>query len=821
MQQEANGVVQLEKNLSEGYRNFSQSMEQWKDDPNVVQQDGSGLTKKFVSTYDDWSNQLVEQQTLPRLKRMAAERVTAMGDHFFNQASQYEIGTNRAWRVGSWHDTLNTNGSTIQQNPDLYDSMLKSTLESLDAMRGLHPSDYFQLKSKAVNTYSEAASLGLADKVPQYVVNLLTGQQPLPSGSVQQKIQTAATNKGLDPKIALAVQHLENPKGDPNLPNQAGNAGVVGLYQMDEGTWKANGGTDANRMDPDAQVDVGTTNLARNTSALQKFIGHEPTPGEVYSTQWGLGFAKALAKAPDDMPIAQVFAKAGMEPSKIPVALVQNNVTGLGAGQVRARMDSWMAGAMNATAGAASAPMSATDAPKQELPEYLKQLTPQGREAILTHAQTNLRKDEAGAKAIIAKRDDDAQTAYENGSAPADVPTLDDRVKAGIPLGLAQIQQNKLTEWQQYGAIVAKFNTMTPDERQTQVEGLAPKSGEIDYANKAHIYNTAISAMQKIGQAQRADQMAFDQGNGLKLSTALDLSKPDVFTVQMGHRWGQAEQVATNAQLPYKPVSDNEAFQIAQRLSGESTATAMADLAQIRASAPSAQHFSALMQQVAPKQPLVAMAGQAAQSDPDLASRILEGAKIRAAGGKTEGGAKIELPGEGKFNMQWAQDMGDAFNGLPEESVRHLDAAIAVYATLNPKVGSKNEIDPDAWKKARDMVAPTTLYLNNRTVLVPPGMDPSRFNDTIAQRWEPTIQSYGGDPKDFPQASFGLVPKGGQDGVYLATSGTGLLTVGGKQVEIDLNLPMPQPQSPPVTDRKPFKGRQITAQDLRMFTKGR
>ena len=225
MRKEADGVAQLQKNISDGYRNFTGSMDQWKGDPNVVQQNGSGLTQKFVGTYDDWQSQLIEQQPTPRLKRMAAEQARTMGDHFFGQAHTWEIETNRAWRIGSVEESINTDAATIQTNPEMYQPLKDNKVQAIDELQGLHPLDHMNLRNKVNSVYAEAAFLGKTQKAPQYVVNTLTGTQPLAEGSVQKKIVDYANSKGVNPKYALAIAQFES-KMDPTQ-NGSSTTGVV------------------------------------------------------------------------------------------------------------------------------------------------------------------------------------------------------------------------------------------------------------------------------------------------------------------------------------------------------------------------------------------------------------------------------------------------------------------------------------------------------------------------------------------------------------------------------------------------------------------
>lgn len=110
--------------------------------------------------------------------------------------------------------------------------------------------------------------------------------QPLPNGGIQGTIAAKAQQAGVDPRTALAMADEES--GFKNVPNPHSSA--KGIFQMIDGTWRAMGGTPANRQDVTAQVDLGIKNLAATQSGLKERLGRTPTPQEIFLGQWqGVG----------------------------------------------------------------------------------------------------------------------------------------------------------------------------------------------------------------------------------------------------------------------------------------------------------------------------------------------------------------------------------------------------------------------------------------------------------------------------------------------------------------------------------------------------
>ena len=115
-------------------------------------------------------------------------------------------------------------------------------------------------------------------------------------GAMAQQIAGEAQRQGVDPGTALTIWSAEGGVSNPATKNPASSA--TGIFQHLDSTWKAQGGTDQDRLDPGRQVQLGVALVKQNTDALAKDLGRQPQPWEVYlAHQQGIEGATALLHA--------------------------------------------------------------------------------------------------------------------------------------------------------------------------------------------------------------------------------------------------------------------------------------------------------------------------------------------------------------------------------------------------------------------------------------------------------------------------------------------------------------------------------------------
>lgn len=772
--------------------------------------DGAGMFDLMSKHIEDFTNAAADRFTNPRAKEVFAQHMAALQQHFGNNAINWEANQAQAFREANFDDALRQSVDAVSKDPTLYASSLATQLHALDNVPGdLNPLALpmkTRMKARAIDALSTAAGLASAQKFPQETVNAIRGTQPLPAGTPQAAIVREAKAAGISANTALAVASIENDTFDPVRKNPMSSA--TGLFQMIGSTWNQMGGTDADRGDTDAQARLGVKNLAQNTVALGKAIGRTPTPGETYSTQFGLEFAKALNKAAPGAPAVDVFGKAGFDD---PVrAAAQNGMTNMTAGQVRAHFETLMAQRMQATAGYASADDATTPMPP---PEWLKDMSGPQRQAILTHAEANLRRHEATGQSDLMQRANDWEAAMNRGEqsvAPRPDPAT--VLETLGPVKGAELN-NRLDQAQTYGAAVAQLQTAGPQVQaqilqQAKVDLGAASPGSYGYATAQARYDSLVAAQRDIQNARIANPIGADQ-QSIRLTAPLDFSNPSFLTGPLAARYEQADTLRQMWALPdYKPLEAHEATALGEFFANGQPKEVAKYLAAARfAAGPErADRFGALMRQVAEKHPLIATAGMIAQYDQDAAAKILTGAGML----KDEKVLGVAANAQ-QFDAAWNTLRGTAFGSATETSRQTLDAAKAMYAVmLPPDRRNSKSVDTNLLEQIANRIAPVAQW--NGPVLMPPGMTQDAFVRDVGARYGAALQRAGYDPKQWPMNLVGFVPDPTADGVYYPISGLTMLPA-----RIDLNAPpdmtvLPAPEPSRLTPQQVVQRNRPTGQ---------
>jgi len=810
MQNNADAVANLQKNMSDGYRQFTMYLE---DQKGKVPPNGAGYTDNFTKAFTDWQDKIVEQQPTPQTKRIAAEQARTLGDHFFSRAVSWENDTRRAFRTSQLDSSIDGSANLIEADPSVYGPMLHDTLTNIQAASAdLHPQQGLALQQKAINTFSQAASLSYARTHPQDTINAIMPTQPLPQGTIPAKIVSAAKSAGVDPHAALTVVQFESGM-NPGAKNPKSSA--QGLFQMLGSTGDQYYEQGADRSNPDAQIKAGVKFMADNAKAFKSTVGRDPTTPELYSMHLlGLGGGMALAKAPDNEPFADLATK--IDPKHAAAIVANNGFSGLTVGQAKQKIAGWMQDASLKTAGMANAPADGED-PKQLPPNlpWLNNLSPQGRQAILTHAQNFLHKDATAGRAMFEQRVNDSIAQLQAGQSPPNMPTMDEALKA-YPMDKAAQIMGRMSDWQTYGYAYSKLALQSPQEQLQTLQSLKPSPGESDYAYKAMVYNHADNALQNIQQQRKQDYIQYDMTSGTKVAQPLDFSNPQTLSGPLASRFAQSSQLAQRYGLPFRAFTEQEAYSLGQTLQKANPNDALSYLSQIKNSADSPEHFMAAMSQVSKNHPALAAA---AMLPPDTALKVIQGDRLM---NPADGKSAIPVPKDEQVKVAWDKLRGVAYQGLPQTSAVDMKAALAYYAATRPpgSEGPKDLSTDPNFINAVNAIAPVSHFgSTGRATLLPQGVDENQFADLVAQRWEPALKAAGLDPATHKRGAYDLVATH-EPGVYLAVNGTSALPA---RIDLNPQHTMLFPNAPPnpeqaQTPNVSLKGKRLTRDDLKLPT---
>lgn len=754
---------------------------------------GDGFVDKFQGQIDNFTNEGSQQFKNPRAKASFEEHMASIKSTFLDHSINWQYNQAQVYRETNLQDGFRDTVNAVSEDPTQFQSALDQSVKSIEGIpHELNPlalATQHRLKNQITDQLVKAAGLKSAQVTPQATKNAILGITPSAPDTVTGKIVNAAQQAppqaqraGLTPNVALAVASAENDTFDPNRPNAAGSS-AKGLFQMIDSTWVEKGGTPENRNDPNAQAQIGIKNLADNTAQLSSVLKRPLSPGEVYSTQWGVGFAGSLASARDGVPVRDIFARTGSTDPD--AAAAANGVASMTAGQLRTHFETMMRERMAKTAGLANQPAddSKTATPSPDMP-WLKYASPELRQALLTHAEANLRHDDAGERVSLNQDFSDIKAAYTSGQIPQQEwdPSRALRVDGAIE---GARKNNEIVQAQWYGHAASQLNTAGPAEMGEIVKQADAKlgvnaPGSYGYAQAKAYSDSLHVAAANINNLRVADQVGQDQ-KSLQLTKPLDFTTPEFLTGPLAARYEQAGELQrTWGMKDYKPLSDQEASGLSDFLAKGEPSQIVNYMASMRVAAGEhTERYSALMQQIAPKAPLTAVAGAVAPYDPQMAQLILVGA------GNTKYAKELGIAVQPKLlEQRWQQERGQAFGSSIDNSQLTLSAVKAAYTAMLPpdRRDSKN-IDDDTWNNVANRIAPVVDF--NGPTLAPIGMNHDQFVANVGARYSAALTKAGYDPADYRMETVKLIPNPKADGVYQVFSGLTLI----RGAVIDFNTP--------------------------------
>jgi hypothetical protein len=306
----------------------------------------------------------------------------------------------------------------------------------------------------------------------------------------------------------------------------------------------------------------------------------------------------------------------------------------------------------------------------------------------------------------------------------------------------------------------------------------------------------------------------------------LDVSNPAKLDPnQMQSRLDLARGMAGRYRTPLKPLTEQERALAVSTLK-------LADPEQKReyfrglslATGDDFNGYKAIMAQIAPDDPVTAMAGIFARrgfKDPKAGTAsdlLLDGIGIlrpnARADGKPSGGTLLPMPAEREMRTKFDDYVRDAYSGSAEARNVTFQAAQAIYASMSRKAGDRDTtvLDANRWQKAVEMSTGGVTKYNGRNTVKPWGMTESDFSDQVDTRLRTILGSGALDPsmtmsklRDLPLRPIG-------DGQYVLSAGdTDLGDKAGKRIVLDFNKPL-QPEA--LAARKRMKGTTSANQDL-------
>ncbi len=353
--------------------------------------------------------------------------------------------------------------------------------------------------------------------------------------------------------------------------------------------------------------------------------------------------------------------------------------------------------------------------------------------------------------------------------------------------------------------------------RLTQEKEAALMKGGGTLAQAANVQRLTNAVKQNVALLQNSpllfsEQRLNEPNTPIELASIMDPAKQSETASVFQERAAQIRTLSKHfgAPVPMKPLLPQEAQQLSTVLSATSPQQASDVFGSLRDAAGSPDVFKGMMQQIAPDQPVTAMAGLLAAQQRELtttthwfkpdetvtsknvAATMIAGERLLnpSKSDNTQDGKpqakSLYLPDSDALQSAFASEVGDAFAGRPAAADTALQAVRAYYvgrAAQTGLVAEDNNADSKLVKESvRATLGNVVDYNGAGAVLTPWGMNESDFEDRVDNAFKAKTKELNLPKID----NFGLSNAGG-DGVYAVTIGRNLLLdAKGNPVTIDL-----------------------------------
>jgi hypothetical protein len=309
-----------------------------------------------------------------------------------------------------------------------------------------------------------------------------------------------------------------------------------------------------------------------------------------------------------------------------------------------------------------------------------------------------------------------------------------------------------------------------------------------------------LGAFEKIAENQRrevkANPVGFAVSQGLAPPVKIDLTNPGASAEALSTQISIARGVSSRYNVPLKPLEPDQVATLQSTLKSMRPEEQVNYFGQLRsATGGDGQAYNAIMGQLAPDSPVLAMAGDyAARGRSKASTDMLRGLDIlnpnRKEDGKPAGGKLWPLP-NGKDEQTMSTLFTDYTSGAlvdPNHRTAMEQSARAIYAAKVVDAGDDSgTLNPELWKQAIKEATGGVEKYKGQKVLMPYGMDFNEFRNGVTRRIDGMKDIL---PKAVPVDRLKDLPlEAIGDGRYVFRSGDGIMVdKNGNPLTINFNV---------------------------------
>lgn len=707
LQREEDGKAYAGKTVSDAHVQWQDTLQQRQQ---AAKPGAPNFTPEVLKDFDTWSKTAIEQAPTDAAKRYLSQHLLSYRTQLAGQALTFEGNARVAWRKDEHQKSVGNWSVTVAKNPGQFDVAMAALRETLPEVG---PIEGPRLLDAARKSLSAAAASGAIMANPESAYKLLS-LSTLPEGAAGARDKsgtiTAPTSSSGNRGIA------NNNPGNIVKSSIAWDGKVDGRDPKFE-TFDT----------PEAGIRAIGKNLltyqdkhGRNT--VESIVAAWAPASENNTAAYTANVAKVLGVKPDQ-PL-DVKDPATMKKLVGAIITQENGQQPYSDAQIDAGISAALGnGALpKAAQGTVPAqPSSGTTDAKTGVP-WVDAMTLQERLHYLQQADTEVRRRQQIARADMELKLKDQEAQALSGKPPATPLALPDFVRAygqvEGPRRYGEFRDNL-----QFGANIQQVAIMSPGDQQALLDRNAPTPDSPGYAQAQRRSELLRKAIDTVREQRAKDPIAFTEVNGLAPVTPINWSDPSSISKGMAARTVLASQNSQQWGVGYQVVSDVEASQLGDYLTGLQPQDKARVLGQIYQSG-GAGALRSISSQLKDKNETLAIAGMLA-SHQTTAGRSVAQLYLEGKDAIAQKRAKIDQTAETGIRADIYKQI-DGVYITPQARDAAADVAYAVYAKFKAE-------GADDIKRAVNIATGGLMDFNGAQIAKPYGWDDGRFRDWIGK----------------------------------------------------------------------------------------
>lgn len=500
-QQESSAALWATNATSKAKLDWTQKFNQMQSDPTYSNSDGSTFSNAVMSKFKETQDKAIADAPDAASKKYVTEQFTQLGTSLGVQSIETAERQRITFNDNQLKSTMNNGASLVGIDPNQADAAYKNTDIAIE-QANIPFEQKLALKEENRKSIVQAAANNQIQNNPAAFKGLIAPSVgTFAEGTPQSKIVNAAQASGNDPLVTLAIGQIESGL-DFQAESSAPNSSAKGAFQFTDATWKRYGGTEADRFNPDKQIEIQQKLQADNANYLRAHIGREPSATDQYMAHFlGASGAAAALNADPNMKMSDLVQQ--YDPKNADAIINGNNIGDKTVGQVISSYNDKMNNAMQKFSN------------KQEAtykPFFMKIMTEAERQHYDNAATTAVNQQAATLRVNLSGQVADHEAQALNGIMPSQ-PLSQQQFNQMYPNNPmeASAAYTKYNDALTTGVKISQLSAMTADQRNATVAAATtlPEPNTPGYAEKVKVQQTLLAANDRINTQIKADPVSF------------------------------------------------------------------------------------------------------------------------------------------------------------------------------------------------------------------------------------------------------------------------------------------------------------------------